>query len=279
MLKDGVIRESNSPWSSPIVMIKKKDGSWRFCVDFRKVNSMTQKDAYPLPRIDETLEALTGSQFFTTLDLASGYWQVEMEEADRKKTAFSTREGHFEFNVMPFGLTNAPATFQRLMECVLAGLTYEQCLIYLDDIVVFSVTFDQHLERLKMVFHHLAEAGLKLKPSKCHFAKSEIRYLGHIVSRQGIQADPDKTSAMISFPVPSDIKELRQFLGLTNYYRRFIKGYSSIAEPLHKLTRKTERWFQMEFRMPECISTPEASTSQSPNISISTISATICCRL
>eukprot|EP00731_Ephydatia_muelleri_P035934 Em0180g1a len=208
------------------------------------VNSMTQKDAYPLPRIDETLEALTGSQFFTTLDLASGYWQVEMEEADRKKTAFSTREGHFEFNVMPFGLTNAPATFQRLMECVLAGLTYEQCLIYLDDIVVFSVTFDQHLERLKMVFHHLAEAGLKLKPSKCHFAKSEIRYLGHIVSRQGIQADPDKTSAMISFPVPSDIKELRQFLGLTNYYRRFIKGYSSIAEPLHKLTRKTEGGFK-----------------------------------
>ena len=244
MLKDGVIRESNSPWSSPIVMIKKKDGSWRFCVDFRKVNSMTQKDAYPLPRIDETLEALTGSQFFTTLDLASGYWQVEMEEADRKKTAFSTCEGHFEFNVMPFGLTNAPATFQRLMECVLAGLTYEQCLIYLDDIVVFSVTFDQHLERLKMVFHHLAEAGLKLKPSKCHFAKSEIRYLGHIVSRQGIQADPDKTSAMISFPVPSDIKELRQFLGLTNYYRRFIKGYSSIAEPLHKLTRKTEGGFK-----------------------------------
>ncbi|KAL5469541.1 hypothetical protein EMCRGX_G030811 [Ephydatia muelleri] len=244
MLKDGVIRESNSPWSSPIVMIKKKDGSWRFCVDFRKVNSMTQKDAYPLPRIDEALEALTGSQFFTTLDLASGYWQVEMEEADRKKTAFSTREGHFEFNVMPFGLTNAPATFQRLMECVLAGLTYEQCLIYLDDIVVFSVTFDQHLERLKMVFHHLAEAGLKLKPSKCHFAKSEIRYLGHIVSRQGIQADPDKTSAMISFPVPSDIKELRQFLGLTNYYRRFIKGYSSIAEPLHKLTRKTEGGFK-----------------------------------
>ena len=205
---------------------------------------MTQKEAYPLPRIDETLEALTGSQFFTTLDLASGYWQVEMEEADRKKTAFSTREGHFEFNVMPFGLTNAPATFQRLVECVLAGLTYEQCLIYLDDIVVFSVTFDKHLERLKMVFHHLAEAGLKLKPNKCHFAKSEIRYLGHIVSRQGIQADPDKTSAMISFPVPSDIKELRQFLGLTNYYRRFIKGYSSIAEPLHKLTRKTEGGFK-----------------------------------
>ena len=212
MLQHGVIRESSSPWSSPIVMIKKKDGSWRFCVDFRKVNSMTQRDAYPLPRIDETLEALAGSQFFTTLDLASGYWQVEMEEADRAKTAFSTREGHFEFNVMPFGLTNAPATFQRLMECVLAGLTYEQCLIYLDDIVVFSVTFDQHLERLRAVFQHLDNAGLKLKPNKCHFAKGEIRYLGHVVSRQGIQADPEKTSAMTSFPVPSDIKELRQFL-------------------------------------------------------------------
>ena len=239
MLQHGVIRESSSPWSSPIVMIKKKDGSWRFCVDFRKVNSMTQRDAYPLPRIDETLEALAGSQFFTTLDLASGYWQVEMEEADRVKTAFSTRDGHFEFNVMPFGLTNAPATFQRLMECVLAGLTYEQCLIYLDDIVVFSVTFDQHLERLRAVFQHLDNAGLKLKPNKCHFAKGEIRYRRHVVSKQGIQAEPEKTSAMTSFPVPSDIKELRQFLGLTNYYRRFIKGYSSIAEPLHKLTRKT----------------------------------------
>eukprot|EP00731_Ephydatia_muelleri_P031255 Em0022g769a len=229
-------------WSNPLTSAKKFTEKKQDSKE--SVNSMTQKEAYPLPRIDETLEALTGSQFFTTLDLASGYWQVEMEEADRKKTAFSTREGHFEFNVMPFGLTNAPATFQRLVECVLAGLTYEQCLIYLDDIVVFSVTFDKHLERLKMVFHHLAEAGLKLKPNKCHFAKSEIRYLGHIVSRQGIQADPDKTSAMISFPVPSDIKELRQFLGLTNYYRRFIKGYSSIAEPLHKLTRKTEGGFK-----------------------------------
>ena len=191
MLQHGVIRESSSPCSSPIVTIKKKDGSWRFCVDFRKVNSMTRRDAYPLPRIDETLEALAGSQFFTTLDLASGYWQVEMEEADRAKTAFSTRDGHFEFNVMPFGLTNAPATFQRLMECVLAGLTYEQCLIYFDDIVVFSVTFDQHLERLRAV-QHLDNAGLKMKPNKCHFAKGEIRYLGHVVSRQGIQADPEK---------------------------------------------------------------------------------------
>ena len=239
MLQQGVIRKSCSPWSSPVVMIKKKDGAWRFCIDFRKVNSVTHKDAYPLPRIDETLESLSGSQYFTTLDLASGYWQVEVSESDKEKTAFSTRDGHYEFNVMPFGLTNAPATFQRLMECVLAGLTFEQCLIYLDDIVVFSATFPQHLERLRTVFEHLAHAGLKLKPNKCHFARSEIRYLGHIVSRDGVKADPEKLRAITSYPIPRDVKELRQFLGLANYYRRFIEGYSVIAEPLHKHTRKS----------------------------------------
>ena len=138
MLKDGIIRPSSSPWSSPVVMVKKKDGSWHFCVDYRKVNSVTHKDAYPLPRIDATLDYLAGSTYFTTLDLASGYWQVEVNGQDKQKTAFSTETGHYEFNVMPFGLTNAPATFQRLMECVLTGLTTEQCLIYLDDIIVFS---------------------------------------------------------------------------------------------------------------------------------------------
>ena len=239
MLQQGVIRESKSPWSSPVVMVKKKDGSWRFCIDFRKLNDSTERDAYPLPRIDATLESLAGSQFFSTLDLASGYWQVEVEESDREKTAFSTREGHFEFNVMPFGLTNAPPTFQRLMECVLAGLTYEQCLIYLDDIIVFSVSFEQHLERLKTVFQHVLKAGLKLKGKKCHFAKSEIRYLGHIVSRKGIQADPEKLRAVQEYPVPRNVTALRQFLGLTNYYRRFVQGYSSIAAPLHKLTAQS----------------------------------------
>ena len=225
-------------------MVKKKDGTWRFCVDYRKLNAITHKDAYPLPRIDETLESLSGSQFFTTLDLASGYWQVEVEEGDKEKTAFSTREGHFEFNVMPFGLTNAPATFERLMECVLAGLTYEQCLVYLDDIVIFSTTFPQHLERLTTVFQHLRKAGLTLKPEKCHFARKEIRYLGHIVSSKGVQADPDKLKAITSYPAPHDIKELRQFLGLSNYYRRFIEHYSDITEPLHKLTRKSGAGYQ-----------------------------------
>ena len=145
MLNQGVIQPSCSPWSSPVVMVQKKDGSWRFCIDFCRVNAVTQQDAYPLPRIDATLDSLAGSSLFTTLDLASGYWQVEVEPSDKEKTAFSTSKGHFEFNVMPFGLTNAPATFQRLMECVLAGISGELCLAYLDDIIVYSVSFDEHL--------------------------------------------------------------------------------------------------------------------------------------
>ena len=172
MLENGVIRRSTSPWSSPIVLVQKRDGSWRFCIDFRRVNAVTHKDAYPLPRIDSTLDSLSGAQFFSTLDLTSGYWQVEVAEEDKEKTAFSSPQGHFEFNVMPFGLTNAPATFQRLMECTLAGLTPEECLIYLDDVIVYSSTFDDHLERLKRVFQRLRQAGLRLKPEKCHFVQS-----------------------------------------------------------------------------------------------------------
>ena len=165
MLSRGVIQPSNSPWSSPVVLVKKQDDSWRFCVDFRKLNSVTHKDAYPLPRIDETLETLSGSVYFTTLDLASGYWQVQLQETDKEKTAFSTPNGHYEFNVMPFGLTNAPATFQRLMECILAGLTMEECLIYIDDIIVFGASFEEYLGRLQRVLQRLRESGMKLKPS------------------------------------------------------------------------------------------------------------------
>ena len=165
MLKQGVVKRSNSPWSSPIVMVKKKDGSCRFCVDYRKLNAVTHQDAYPLSRMDATLDSLAGASYFTTLDLASGYWQVEVEEQDKEKTAFLTPKGHFEFNVISFGLTNAPATFQHLMECVLAGLTKEQCLIYIDDIVVFSKSFKEHLEQLTNVFYALRSAGLTLKPS------------------------------------------------------------------------------------------------------------------
>ena len=247
MLDHNVIRPSASPWSSPVVMVRKPDGSWRFCIDYRKLNSITHRDAYPLPRIDATLDSLKGATYFTTLDLTSGYWQVAMAESDKEKTAFSTPQGHFEFNVMPFGLTNAPAMFQRLMECVLAGLSGEECLIYLDDVIVFSVSFKEHLERLARVFGALQKAQLKLKLSKCHFAQREVRYLGHIVSEKGITPDPSKTEAVSSYPPPQNQKELKQFLGLSNYYRRFIPGYANIAEPLNKLLRKDQHKLKFQW--------------------------------
>ncbi|KAL5457414.1 hypothetical protein EMCRGX_G034666 [Ephydatia muelleri] len=177
MLEKDVIQPSHSPWSSPIILVRKKDGSMRFCVDYRKVNSVTKKDAYPLPRVDDTLDTLGGTKFFSTLDLASGYWQVEVEEADRQKTAFTTPEGLFEFKVMPFGLCNAPATFQRLMDRVLNDLKWTDCLVYFDDIVVVGRTFSEHLHCLGNVLTRLRQAGLKLQPKKCNFCQQKMRKL------------------------------------------------------------------------------------------------------
>ena len=213
-------------------------------MDYRKLNLVTHRDAYPLPRIDATLDSLVGCKFFTTLDLASGYWQVALEETDKEKTTFSTPEGHFEFNVMPFGLTNAPATFQRLMECALAGLTNEQCLIYLDDIIIFSHSFTEHLQHLRNTFSALRQAHLQVKLSKCTFASPTVHYLGHVVSASGVTPDPRKTEAVSQYPVPTNIKELKQFLGLTNYYRKFIYNYAHIAEPLNKQLRGHKKHFQ-----------------------------------
>ena len=167
MLKQGVIRESKSPWVSPIVLVAKKDGSTRFCVDYRRLNSITKMDVFPLPRVDESLDLLANSKYFSTLDLCSGYWQVKMAPESVEKTAFITHSGLYEFTVMPFGLCNAPATFQRLMETVLAGLTRSVCLDYIDDILVLGATFTDHLENLRKVFERLREAGFRLKPSKC----------------------------------------------------------------------------------------------------------------
>ena len=236
MLQLGAIRESTSPFSSNVVIVRKKDGSIRFCIDYRKLNQRTIKDAYAIPRIDDTLHLLAGAKYFSTLDLKSGYWQVELKEEDKAKTAFQAGPlGFYECNRMPFGLCNAPATFQRLMERCMGDLNLRDCLIYLDDIVIFSNTFEEHVEKLQAVFKRLQEHGLKLKPSKCELFRSQVVYLGHVVSREGIQTDPSKIEALKSWPIPQCTKDVRKFLGFTGYYRRFVKGYAAIARPLNDL--------------------------------------------
>ncbi|KAK8771557.1 hypothetical protein V5799_025197 [Amblyomma americanum] len=237
MLADDVIQPSTSPWASPVVLVKKKDNTLRFCVDYRKLNNVTKKDVYPLPRIDDAIDRLRDARFFSSLDLKSGYWQIEVDERDREKTAFVTPDGLYEFKVLPFGLCSAPAIFQRMMDTVLAGLKWQTCLVYLDDVVIFSSSFEQHLQRLRIVLQALQSAQLTIKPEKCHFAFEELRFLGHVVSAQGVLPDPDKTSAVSSFPRSTDKKALRRFLGLCSYYRHFVKDFSRLAEPLTALTR------------------------------------------
>ena len=236
MLDAGTIRPSNSPYSSNVVIVRKKDGSIRFCVDFRKLNNKTIKDAYPIPRVEDTLHLLAGAKYLSKLDLRSGYWQVEIEEKDKEKTAFQVGTlGFYEFHRMPFGLCNAPATFQRLMERCMGELNLRDCLIYLDDVIIFSSTFQEHLDRLEAVFFRLRQHNLKLKASKCEFMRSQVTYLGHVVSEDGIQTDPEKTEAIKSWPTPKTVKDVRSFLGFAGYYRRFIKNFASIARPLNDL--------------------------------------------
>ena len=237
-----IIRESASPYAAPVVMTTKKDGDPRFCVDYRKLNQVTVKDRYPLPRIDDTIDALHGAQFFTTLDLFSGYWQIEIDEPDKHKTAFVCEYGQYEFNRMPFGLTNAPSTFQRLMNRILKPVLYESVLVYLDDIIVFSKTVDEHIEHIAAVFKILAENGLKLKAKKCDFFKTKIDYLGHVVSSEGVAPDEKKVQSILNYPEPRNQKEVSSFLGLAGYYRKFVRAFADMAHPLTSLTRKDAEW-------------------------------------
>lgn len=236
MLAADAIRPSQSPFSSNVVVVRKKDGSIRLCIDFRKLNLRTVKDAYAIPRIEDSLHLLVGSKYFTKLDLKAGYWQVELKEEDKRKTAFQVGNlGFFECNRMPFGLCNAPATFQRLMERAMGDINLRDCLIYLDDIIIFSDSFDTHLDRLEAVFQRIHKYNLKLKASKCEFFQSQVTYLGHVVSEEGIKTDPEKIRVLKEWPVPKSVKDVRKFLGFTGYYRRFIKGFASVVRPLNDL--------------------------------------------
>ena len=237
MLKKRVISPSKSPWASPIVLVKKKNGSLRCCVDYRKVNAVTRKVAYPIPRVDDTIDALAGSKWFSTLDLISGYWQVKVADEDKEKTAFCTADGFFEFNVMP-GMSNAPATFQRRMDVVLSGLQWSTCLVYIDDLVIRGKTFEEHLQYLKEILQQLRERNLKLQPPKCHLFQRKLELLGHVVSSDDIATDPAKTKEVAQWPVPNTRREVQQFLGLAGYFRCFIQGFSTVARPLHRLTEK-----------------------------------------
>ena len=241
MQANGVIEPSSSPWASPIVMVRKKDGTMRMCVDYRNLNSVTKSDVFPLPRIDDLLDQLAGSMFFSTLDLAAGYWQVKVDPDSIEKTAFITPRGLYQFRVMPFGLTNAPSIFQRLMQRVLSHLDDEEATfadVYIDDILLFSKTMEDHIRHLQRVFQRLREAGLKLKLSKCHFLRQSVDYLGYVITPCGLQPNQKQVAAVADFPVPVSVTAVRQFLGLTSYYRRFIHQFAKKAEPLHRLTRK-----------------------------------------
>lgn len=213
-------------------------------MDYRKVNEATQKDAYPLPKIEECLDTLSGSKLFSTLALLSGYHQFEVNEKDRPRTAFITKYGLFEYTRMPFGLCNAPSTFQRGMELVLRRLQWVTLLIYLDVVIITGKTFKEHLNNLGEVLSRFRKFGLKLKPTKCSLYREEVLFLGHVVGKDGVRANPSLVQDVEKWPVPQNLKELQAFLGLTNYYCRFVQGYADIARSLHNLTRKgvTYHW-------------------------------------
>ena len=263
MLKQGIVRDSRSPWASPVILVDKKDGSKRLCVNYRKVHELTKKDRYPIPRVDDSLNLLAGNQYFTSLDLQSDFWQLSVAPEDIEKTAFITPVGLFEFTVMPFGLCKAPSTFQKTMDTVLAGLKWQTCIVYLDEVLIFSPDFGTHLTHLESVFQRFQKYNLKLKTEKCNFAQEQLRYLGYLVTSDGLLPDPLKIRAVRDLAVPKTKSQLMSFLGLTAYYRQFVRSYALFASPLTQLLRD-DTPFQWDERHEQAFEHLKACLTSSP---------------
>ena len=235
----GLLEESDSAWSSPCLLVNKKDGSYRVVCDYRKLNAITLCNAQPIPRIQDNLESLGGAKLFSCLDLNQGFYQVELDKNSREKSAIVTPSGRLlQWTAMPMGLSGSPGTFEKLVEKVFQGLQWEILLLYIDDIIVFGSTFEEELDRLEMVFDRLRKAGLKLKAKKCILFAAEVEFLGHTISENGVSTDTKKIECIKNWPVPCNVSEVHSFFGLASYYRRFIRDFASIAKPLTELTRK-----------------------------------------
>ncbi|GJV12188.1 putative reverse transcriptase domain-containing protein [Tanacetum coccineum] len=238
----GFIRPSSSPWGAPVLFVKKKDGSFRMCIDYRELNKLTVKNRYPLPRIDDLFDQLQGSRVYSKIDPRSGYHQLRVHEEDISKTAFRTRYGHYEFQVMPFGLTNAPAIFMDLMNRVCKPYLDRFVIVFIDDILIYSKSRKEHEGHLKLILNLLKKEELYAKFSKCEFWLSKVQFHGHVIDSEGIHVDPGKIEAIKDRASPKTLTEIRQFIGLAGYYRRFIEGFSKIARPMTKLTQKSVKF-------------------------------------
>ena len=243
MLEEGVIEPSKSAWSSPVCLVRKKDDSYRFCIDFRLLNACTKKDAYPIPYISAILDRLRDAKYLSSIDIKSAFWTVPLSESSREYTAFTVPgRGLFQFRRMPFGLTNSPATWQRIVDTVLGADLQPSVMVYLDDIILISQDFDEHLRLLELVFDRLHEAGLIVSVDKCQFCRPELKYLGYVVDRQGLRPDAEKVEAIVNIPPPKNVTEIRRFVGTASWYRRFVPNFSATIAPLTNLTKKNVRW-------------------------------------